>query len=302
QRSMYADLVRVAPNLQPLAVGRYFKQAGLSVGATDVERAYSPRPGTVIVRDKAFGVPHVFGATRPDTEFGSGYAAAEDRLFMMDVFRHVGRSQLSSFLGPSQTALALDCEVARVAGYTETELQAQIDALPRVYTQPFDATHTEGQQVVADGTAYIDGVNTYIRQALANPALLPAEYPALQEAPVPFKPTDIIAIATLVQAIFAVGGGGEVDSALFYQSLVQRYGAAEGTALWRDLRSQNDPGAQLTIPTAFPYMGVPASIDPNSLALPVSQPSTTMCDGGPLPAANPGLGLISVAGLTFDLR
>jgi hypothetical protein len=164
QRTMYADLVRVAPNLQPADLGRYFKQAGLSVGATDVERAYSPRPGTVVVRDKAFGVAHVFGATRADTEFGSGYAAAEDRLFMMDVFRHVGRSQLSSFLGPSQTALALDCEVARVAGYTDAERQAQIDALPRLYTQPFDATHSEGQQVVADGLAYVDGVNAYINQ------------------------------------------------------------------------------------------------------------------------------------------
>ncbi|TMC11610.1 MAG: penicillin acylase family protein, partial [Chloroflexi bacterium] len=301
QRSMYADLVRVAPHLQPADLGRYFKQAGLSVSATDVERAYSPRAGTVIVRDRSFGVAHVFGATRADTEFGSGYAAAEDRLFMMDVFRHIGRSTLSSFLGPSQTALALDCEVARVAGYNDAELQAQIDALPQRYPQPFDATHSEGQQVVADGLAYIDGVNAYLNQALVNPTLLPAEYPALQVAPVPFKPTDIIAIATLVQAIFAVGGGSEVDSALFYSSLVQRYGAAKGSAIWHDFRSQNDPGAQVTLSGAFPYMPVPASVDPNSLAVPVSQPSTTMCDGGPLPAANPGLGQISVAGLTIDL-
>ena len=301
QRSMYADLVRVAPHLQPADLGRYFKQAGLSVSGTDVERAYSPRAGTVIVRDRSFGVAHVFGATRADTEFGSGYAAAEDRLFMMDVFRHIGRSTLSSFLGPSQTALALDCEVARVAGYNDAELQAQIDALPQRYPQPFDATHSEGQQVVADGLAYIDGVNAYLNQALVNPTLLPAEYPALQVAPVPFKPTDIIAIATLVQAIFAVGGGSEVDSALFYSSLVQRYGAAKGSAIWHDFRSQNDPGAQVTLSGAFPYMPVPASVDPNSLAVPVSQPSTTMCDGGPLPAANPGLGQISVAGLTIDL-
>ena len=33
QRSMYADLVRVAPHLQPADLGRYFKQAGLSVSA-----------------------------------------------------------------------------------------------------------------------------------------------------------------------------------------------------------------------------------------------------------------------------
>jgi acyl-homoserine lactone acylase PvdQ len=35
--------------------------------------------------------------------------------------------------------------------------------------------------------------------------------------------------------------------------------------------------------------------------MPVSQPTTTMCDGGPLPAANSGLGQLSIAGLAVDL-
>jgi acyl-homoserine lactone acylase PvdQ len=300
QRSMYADLLQVAPNLKPADVGHYFKQAGLAASADDVGRVYSPGPGTVIVRDKSFGVPHIFGATREATEFGAGYAAAEDRLFMMDTFRHIGRSTASSFLGPSPTALALDCEVAQVAGYTEDELQAQVDNLPKRYTARFDATHTDGQQVVADGTAYTNGVNTYIRQALTNPALMPVEYPALQVAPTPFKPTDIVAVATLVQAIFAVGGGNEVGSALLYQTLTQRYGTAKGAAIWGDLRSQNDPGAQTTLSTAFPYMSVPANVDPNSLAMPVGDPKTTFCDNGAPPAA-PGLGQISVGGVTIDL-
>src|SRR5437763_6223699 len=56
QRSMYADLLQVAPNLQPADVGRYFKQAGLTAGADDVARVYSPGAGTVIVRDQSFGV------------------------------------------------------------------------------------------------------------------------------------------------------------------------------------------------------------------------------------------------------
>ncbi len=299
QRSMYADLLKVAPNLQPADVGRYFKLAGLGPGANDIDRVYSPQPGTVIVRDKSFGVPHVFGATRDATEFGAGYAAAEDRLFMMDVFRHVGRSTLSSFLGPSAMALALDCSVAAVAGYSETELQAQVDLLPQRYTAPFDATHSEGQQVVADGQAYVAGINAYIQQALLNPTLLPVEYPALQQPLVAFKPTDIIAIATLVQAIFAVGGGDEVGSALLYRGLTQRYGAAKGAAIWRDLRSQNDPGAQTTLSASFPYMQVPASVDPRSLAMPVADPTTSFCNGAPTPST--GLGQVSVGGVTIDL-
>jgi acyl-homoserine lactone acylase PvdQ len=300
QRSMYADLLQVAPNLTPAQVGRYFKQAGLAPTAGDVARVYSPGPGTVIVRDKSFGVPHVFGSTRAATEFGAGYAAAEDRLFMMDVFRHIGRSTVSSFLGPSATALTLDCEVAQVAGYTDAEFQAQIDNLPRIYTARFDATHDDGQQVVEDGTNYINGVNAYIQAALTNPNLMPVEYPALQEVPLPFKPTDVVAIATIVQAIFAVGGGNEVQSALLYQSLVQRYGATKGGQVWNDLRSQNDPGAQTTLSTAFPYMLVPSSVDPMSVAMPAGDPQTTYCNNG-VPPSPGGLGQISVAGVTIDL-
>jgi acyl-homoserine lactone acylase PvdQ len=158
-----------------------------------------------------------------------------------------------------------------------------------------------GAQVVADGTAYVDGVNAYIQQALVNPTLLPVEYAALQIVPEPWNARDIVATATLVQAIFAVGGGGEVDSALLYQSLTSRYGAANGSAIWHDLRSQNDPEAQTSLSTPFNYEQVPATVDPNSRAMPLAPPATTMCNGGPLPAPNPGLGQIIVGPVTIDL-
>src|SRR5207245_1972771 len=86
--------------------------------------------------------------------------------------------------------------------------------------------------------------------------LLPAEYPALQELPEPWRPTDIVATATLVQAIFAIGGGDEVDSAVFNRSLVQRYGAARGNTIWRDLPSQTDPEAPAPRGKSFRYNGI----------------------------------------------
>src|SRR5260221_6695292 len=101
---------------------------------------------------------------------------------MMDVLRHYGRGQLSSFVGPSPATLAMDCGIDRVAGYSEAELQQQVDLLPQRYTRPITIegrVTTEGAQVVADRHAYVDGVNAYIQQALANPTLLTAEYPAL---------------------------------------------------------------------------------------------------------------------------
>jgi acyl-homoserine lactone acylase PvdQ len=306
QESMYANLVDVAPNLQPSQLGSYYKDSEFyaKVQPGDTVETVLNHPGTAIIRDARFGVPHIFGNTRYDTEFGSGYASAEDRLFMMDVLRHYGRGQLSSFVGPSPSTLAMDCGIDAVAGYSETELQAMVDALPTEFSKKITVggqTLTEGQQIVNDAQAYVDGVNAYIQAALLDPTKLPVEYPALQILPAPWKTTDIVATATLVQAIFAIGGGNEVQSALLYQQLVNRYGQAKGAAIWSDFRSQNDPEAQVSIPTSFPYEQVPASVDPNSVAMPTAPPTTSMCDGGPLPAPNTGLGQIVVGPVTIDL-
>ncbi|MHB8669348.1 MAG: penicillin acylase family protein [Acidimicrobiales bacterium] len=304
QRAMYADLLAMAPNLDPASLSRFYKDASFGTTLADADRVEAPRAGVVILRDRRFGVPHVFGVTRADVEFGSGYASAEDRLFMMDVLRHLGRAQLSSFIGPSPSSLAMDCGVARAAGYSEPELQQQFDRLATTLVTPFPtptSATNEGQQIQQDGTAWVDGVNQYIRESLTDPSKLPVEYPALQQAPAPFKVTDIVATATLVQAIFATGGGGEVGSALLYRSLVQRYGQAQGASIWRDLRSQNDPEAQVSITTPFPYEQVPATVDPASLAMPLAPPTSSSCDGGPLPAVNPGLGQVIVGPVTVDL-
>ena len=80
-----------------------------------------------IVRDKKTGVPHITGTTRYGTEFGAGYAAAQDRLWLMDVFRHVGRGQLTAFAGGAAANQGLEQQFWRNAPYTEADLQAQID-------------------------------------------------------------------------------------------------------------------------------------------------------------------------------
>ena len=61
-------------------------------------------------------------------------------------------------------------------------------------------------------------------------------------------------MATIVQSIFAVGGGGEVESWLLYKSLAQTFGPQRGLAIWRDMRQQNDSLAPTTLQQPFPYM------------------------------------------------
>ena len=77
----------------------FFNDASFGVPAGQVESTVSPRSDVTIVRDKATGVPHITGTTRDGTMFGAGYAGAQDRLWVMDLMRHVGRGELTSFAG-----------------------------------------------------------------------------------------------------------------------------------------------------------------------------------------------------------
>jgi acyl-homoserine lactone acylase PvdQ len=292
QEAMYANLVKVAPNLQAADISAFYKDASFLTDLSQAEKVETfpaPHDGTVIIRDKQFGVAHIFGKTRADTEFGSGFAAAEDRLFEMDVLRHVGRAQLSSFLGPSPGNIAMDCSVAAAAGYSEAELQQQVDSFASKHTDPITiAGHktTEGKQVVEDTGAYVQGVNNYIALTVTDPSKLPIEYSLLGIPLRQWKATDVTATATLFQAIFATGGGNEVDSALLYQSLVSSYptlqanGRTQGANIWADLRSQNDPQAQVSIETRFNYEHVPSAsqLDPASLAMPTAPITDNHCN------------------------
>jgi acyl-homoserine lactone acylase PvdQ len=73
-----------------------------------------------IQRDSTYGVPRIYGDTRSDVMFGAGYAGAADRLFLMDVLRHTGRAQLSTFLGGSNAAA--DADQWAFSPYTEDGL------------------------------------------------------------------------------------------------------------------------------------------------------------------------------------
>jgi len=257
QLSMYSGLVYSAPGLNDSQIPGFFKDASFGVPENDIDRVYSPTAGVTVVRDKSFGVPHIFGTTRYATMFAQGYTTAEDRLFLMDVLRHYGRARLSEFLGPTPSNQALDMEQLADAPYQESDLTAQINALA--------ASGPEGQAIVDDGQAYTDGVNAYINEALINPAKLPAEYTLLGLTLDPWKPEDEIAIATKIGAIFGKGGGGEVANACGLKTLATSLGsAAAARAVFDDLHFANDSEATTTSPDPAPYMTDLGPADPNA--------------------------------------
>jgi acyl-homoserine lactone acylase PvdQ len=244
QQPLYENLLYGSPTLTDETVPNYFKDATFGVPAGEVESTIEPKPGVTILRDKAYGIPHIYGETRADTMFGAGYAGATDRLFLMDVLRHTGRAELASFLGGSNAAA--DAGQWGFAPYTEADLEEQIKAMA---TEEGAA----GKQSVEDLDDYVEGINAYIAAANLDTKLKPAEYSFINKPMEPWKPTDVIAIASLVGGIFGRGGGNELHSALTMEAMVERMGKVAGRKAWEGFRSKNDPEAPTTISKPFPY-------------------------------------------------
>ncbi|MFD5817815.1 penicillin acylase family protein [Streptomyces sp. NPDC127038] len=270
QLGLYGNLPSGYSGLTDAKINDFFNDASFGVAANQVESTTKPggRTDVTIVRDKKTGVPHITGTTRYGTEYGAGYAAAQDRLWLMDVFRHVGRGQLTSFAGGAASNQGLEQEFWRNAPYTEADLQAQID-------EATSRAGARGTQALNDANAYLDGINAYI-DASDSGRYFPGEYvltghkDSITNAGTidHFKLTDLVALASVIGSLFGSGGGGEVNNALSLLAAQNQYGVTEGTKVWEAFRERNDPEAALTVHNgeSFPYASRPDS--PQGEALP----------------------------------
>ncbi|MFF1707778.1 penicillin acylase family protein [Streptomyces sp. NPDC058252] len=268
QLAPYGNLASGYSTLTDAKINDFFNDASFGVASDQVASTTKPRGDVTIVRDKKTGVPHITGTTRYGTEYGAGYAAAQDRLWLMDVFRHVGRGQLTTFAGGAASNQGLEQEFWRNAPYTEADLQAQIDSA-------IANNGARGQQALADAKAYLDGINAYI-DASDSGRYFPGEYvltghkDSITNAGTidHFKLTDLVALASVIGALFGSGGGGEVNNAISLIAAQSKYGVTEGTKVWESFRERNDPEAVLTVHNgeSFPYASKPAG--PQGEALP----------------------------------
>lgn len=268
QLGKYDGLVSGHSGLTNAQLTNFFNDASFGVPSDQVESTVKPRSDVTIVRDKKIGMPHITGTTRSGTMFGAGFAAAQDRLWLMDLFRHLGRGQLSGFAGGAPSNRVLEQSFYNQIPYTEADLQKQIDTAAAKNGE-------RGRQAVADVNDYISGINAYITQSVSA-RNFPGEYVLTGHADSitnwndiqPFKATDMVAIASVVGGLFGAGGGGEVQSALVKLAAQNKYGAAVGEQVWKAFRAQNDPEAVLTLHNgqSFPYGASPAS--PQGVAMP----------------------------------
>ncbi len=174
--------------------------SGTSIGPNDPFTGLSvnqtiPVPGgqlqspVEIIRD-TWGIPHIYGRTMTDVAFAQGYAEASDRLFEMDMFRHIAEGTLTEYFGPGPGNSVLNQDIhSRIMGFSTI---AQI---------VYDQTPADLKGVLQ---SFCNGINFYLsqlaQQVQANPNanVLPAEYSsALMGITIgdikPFTPQQIIA-------------------------------------------------------------------------------------------------------------
>ncbi len=229
----------------------YFKPAGLRpVEGTVVSsrELTAPNGSKVTIERDQWGVPYVLGDDRSAAQFGLGFASAQDRLWLWDLLRDVGRGEASKKLGPSETTFDLDLEFGVPGGYNEQELTAIVNtAVAKIGDL--------GPIFLNDTEMFVAGMNAYVAylQTPEGLAEVPPEYATLGLKipplfpPRPFTVNDIVANAVLIQSALGLGGGGEASNLQLLQKLDASFGPGSTSIpeaaceFWRDIRHADDP-------------------------------------------------------------
>lgn len=181
-----------------------------------------PAPGVRIDRDE-FGIPSINAASDRDAWFGVGYAAAQDRLFELELFRRAGSGRLAEILGSTYLD---DDLIARRDYYTDAEVDAMVARIP-----------AELQDRLV---AYRDGINAYNDYLDTHPDQVPGEFVALGVPRTDWTVRDSARVGILLARTVPSGDGNELENA---QAL-----AKIGARSFDRILPVRSPGALETIP------------------------------------------------------
>lgn len=126
-----------------------------------------------IVRD-SLGINHIYAQNQHDLFFMQGYAAAKDRLFQFEIWRRQATGTVAEILGERELNRDIGTRLFMFRGDMKKEMNHY---------------HEEGEEII---TAYTDGVNAYIEEALQNPDQLPLEFQMLGIKPQKWTPEVVI--------------------------------------------------------------------------------------------------------------
>jgi acyl-homoserine lactone acylase PvdQ len=245
QAKLYDALTPLQGRITPADLRRFYLSEKFGVTGPVVRREQTGRPGLRILRDN-HDIPHVYGRTRDDVMFGSGWVAAEDRALLL--LEGLGPAYLATLDAPGINPFGL---VTSLRSFTPSAQAINFVARQENVLRRAGA---KGRQVLRDLQDWIDGINAY-EASLQNPTLPRA------------KLSDAIAGFAFIGSIFGNGGGNEVPNSDFLARLERRFGAKAGMKVFRDLRSVNDPEAPTSIDKPFPYDTVPTGPTPGAMLI-----------------------------------
>jgi len=150
-----------------------------------------------ILRDR-WGINHIYAQNEADLFFAQGYAAARDRLFQFEMWRRQATGTVAEILGRR--------ELTRDRGTRLHQFRGDLD-------DELNRYHPRGKVIVE---AYVRGINAYVAETEANPALLPMEFRMLGIKPGPWTPAVVISrhqalnanVSEEVRLIRAIKAGG----------------------------------------------------------------------------------------------
>ncbi|MGH2611104.1 MAG: penicillin acylase family protein, partial [Tepidiformaceae bacterium] len=176
-----------------------------------------------IVRDR-WGIPHVRAASLHDAFFAQGFCMAQDRMWQIEMIRHMATGRAASLLNKGLLRLDMLNRRLGFARYAAREWEAQSD---------------ESQLVL---TAYAAGINEAIR---TQPA--PFEFRVLGHEMQPWSPVDSLAIIKMVNS------GQQWSSKLRYAKVAAALGDDVALSLIPDV----PPGTALITPSGASWTGLP---------------------------------------------
>ena len=177
-----------------------------------------------------WGVPHIYAASAYDAFFVQGFNAARDRLWQIDLWRRRGLGLLSEVFGPS---------------YVEQDRAARLFLYRRGMHQEWLSYGSDTKRVV---TAFVNGINEYVRLVGRWPELLPEEFEMMGYEPALWSPEDVVRIRShgLTQ-----NARSEIRRAL----VLRDFGPEV-----EDIRSRLEPPWEVTVPEGLDLDLIPDDV------------------------------------------
>lgn len=153
--------------LLPIGAYVYLRQ---SLPQTEGEIRLAGLSGPVEVLRDGYGIPHIFAGSLEDAQFALGFVHAQDRLWQMDMSRHIAAGRLSEIVG---------------AAGLETDRFLRTLGVRRAAEANLRAMDSDAVKLLE---AYAAGVNAF----LATDPVLPPEFWIAGEKPEPWTPADSV--------------------------------------------------------------------------------------------------------------